>query len=344
MQLAADYVQDGKVAVTIDDVAKHAGVSDATVSRVLSDKPYVREEVRKRVQTAIAELGYQPSRVARSLRAMRSKTIGLIISDIQNPFFTAMVRAVEDVANDHQHGIYLCNTDENVDKERAYIELMQSEHVAGVLITPTREVGGSTKKLVDANIPVVVIDRYVSDVSVDTVVVDNISGAASAVQHLIDMGHTRIGTVIGSFFITTGRERMEGYVQALKKNGLPIVPELMQANTPNQEWGYKLTMNLLDLPEPPTAILTGNVLLTIGALKAIRDRGLVIPNDIALVAYDETEWSSLMVPALTTVAQPTYELGKVAAELLLKRMDDNTRPRQKIMLQTSLHIRQSSVT
>jgi len=330
------------VAVTIEDVAKHAGVSDATVSRVLSNKPHVREEVRSRVLSSVAELGYQPSRVARSLRAQRSQTIGLIISDIQNPFFTALVRAVEDVANANEHAIFLCNTDENIEKEKVYIDLMQAEHVAGVLITPTREAGGSTRKLLDANIPVVVVDRYVSDVEVDTVVVDNVRGAYSVVQHLIDMGHRRIGAVLGFPRITTGRERLEGYLQALSKNGIHADPDLIQDNTPNQHWGYKLTEKLLSLPEPPSAIFTGNVLLTIGALRAIHDKGLIIPRDVALAAYDETDWASLVVPALTTVEQPTYELGKVAAELLLKRMQDNTRLRQKIVLQTKLHIRQSS--
>ena len=330
------------MAVTIEDVAKHAGVSDATVSRVLSNKPHVREVVRSRVLASVAELGYQPSRVARSLRAQRSQTIGLIISDIQNPFFTALVRAVEDVANANEHPIFLCNTDENIEKEKAYIDLMQAEHVAGVLITPTRESGGSTRKLIDAKIPVVVVDRYVSDVDVDTVVVDNVRGAYMAVQHLIEMGHRRIAAVLGFPRITTGRERMEGYLQALSKNGLAVNLDYIQANTPNQHWGYKLTEKLLSLPEPPTAIFTGNVLLTIGALRAIQDQGLVIPRDIALAAYDETDWASLVVPALTTVEQPTYELGKVAAELLLKRMEDNSRLRQKIVLQTKLHIRQSS--
>ncbi len=332
------------MAVTIEDVAKYAGVSDATVSRVLSNKPHVRSEVRDRVLAAVAELGYKPSRVARSLRAMRSKTIGLIISDIQNPFFTALVRAVEDVASDHQHAIYLCNTDENIEKEKFYIDLMEAEHVAGVLITPTRENGGSTQKLIEAGIPVVVVDRYVSDLDVDTVVGDNIRGASTLVQHLIDMGHRRIGAIIGLPQITTGRERMEGYLQALEKNGLPLIPDFIQTEVPNQFWGYKLTQKLLALPEPPTAIFTGNVLLTIGSLKAIHDKNLIIPRDIALAAYDETDWASFVVPSLTTVEQPTYEMGKVAAELLLKRMEDNTRPRQKIMLQTKLHVRQSSGT
>ncbi len=300
--------------------------------------------MRDRVLDAVAELGYRPSRVARSLRARRSSIIGLIISDIQNPFFTALVRAVEDVANAHQHAVFLCNSDEDVDKEKFYIELMQSEQVAGVLITPTREKGSHCRKLVEANIPVVAVDRCVTDVDVDTVVVDNARSAAAVVQHLVDMGHRRIGLVVGSADITTGRERKEGYAQALAATGLPIVPSLIQSDVPTEASGYRLTNNLLGLPEPPTAIFTGNILLTIGALRAIRDRGLVIPRDVALVAFDETVWASLLEPSLTTVEQPTYELGQLAAELLLRRIQDNARPRQKIVLQATLHIRQSSGT
>src|SRR5258708_33253390 len=157
------------MAVTIEDVARRAGVSDATVSRVLSNKPHVRPEVRERVMLAVADLGYRPSHVARSLRAMRSSIVGLIISDIQNPFCTALVRPVEDVALAHHHAVFLCNSDEDVDKEYFYIELMQREHVAGVLITPTRENGSHCKKLLDAFIPVLAVDRRVAAGDIATV-------------------------------------------------------------------------------------------------------------------------------------------------------------------------------
>jgi DNA-binding LacI/PurR family transcriptional regulator len=330
------------VTITIEDVAKHAGVSDATVSRVLSNKPHVRSEVRERVLHSVAELGYRPSRVARSLRARRSSIVGLIISDIQNPFFTALVRAVEDVANANQHAIFLCNTDEDPEKEKLYIELMLSEHVGGVLITPTRENGSHLNKLIESDIPVVVVDRHLSDVDIDTVIVDNFRGAYSLTQHLIDMGHRRIGAVIHSTAITTGRERKEGYIAALKANGLPFERELIETDAPNDVAACKAAQRLLTLPRPPTAIITGNIVVTSGVLRAIRNRGLSMPGDVAVAAYDEAVWSALMSPPLTTMEQPTYEIGKIAAELLLKRIEDNTRPRQRIVLQPKLHIRQSS--
>lgn len=330
------------MAVTIEDVARRAGVSDATVSRVLSNKPHVRPEVRDRVLMAVADLGYRPSHVARSLRAMRSSIVGLIISDIQNPFFTALVRAVEDVANAHHHAVFLCNSDEDVDKEHFYIELMQREHVAGVLITPTRETGSHCRKLVEARIPVVVLDRRVSDVDVDAVVVDNVQGAFNVVSHLIEMGHRRIAAVMGSPAITTFRERTEGYVRALEAYGIPFRSELVGSDAPTEAAGCALTQQLLALSEPPTAIFAGNNMLTVGVLRAIRERKLNIPGDVALAAYDETPWASLMVPAITTVEQPTYELGQTAAELLLKRIKDNQGSRQKIVLSTKLNLRESS--
>src|SRR5687768_15619755 len=179
------------MASRIKDVAHRAGVSSATVSRVLSNKPHVSEEVRRRILAAMEELDYQPSRVARSLRVQRSRIIGLIISDIQNPFFNTLARAVEDVAYAHQYAVFLCNSDEDIDKEKLYIELMQAERVAGVMISPTRERDTPCQKLIKADIPMVIIDRKIADLDIDTVVVDNITGAFELVSHLIDDGHTR---------------------------------------------------------------------------------------------------------------------------------------------------------
>jgi len=329
------------MAPSIKDVARHAGVSSATVSRVLANKPHVREEVRQRVLAAVDELGYQPSRVARSLRAQRSSIIGLIISDIQNPFFTSLVRAVEDVAYDHEHAVFLCNSDENIEKEALYIDLMLAEQVAGVVISPTRETDNPCRKLVEAGIPVVAVDRRVLDVEIDTVIVDNVWAAYNLVSHLINDGHHRIGAVLGTPKATTGRERYAGYVRALEAHGLHVLPELVRTGLPKEDLGYRFTLDLLDLADPPTALFTGNNLLTVGALRAIRQRGLRIPDDLALVAFDEMDWMPLMEPSLTVVAQPTYELGHTAAELLLKRIQDPARPPTEAVLQPTLIIRQS---
>jgi len=325
----------------IKDVAQRAGVSSATVSRVLSNHPHVSPETRERVLQAIEELGYRPSRVARSLRAQRSRIIGLIISDIQNPFFTALVRAVEDVAYEHDYAVFLCNSDENVEKEGFYVEVMRAEHVAGVVISPTQEEGSPAEQLVHWGIPVVTIDRVIRGLAVDTVLVDNVAAAYTLVDHVIRDGHSRVAAVIGIPAATTGRERFEGYVRALEANGLPLDEELIRRGLPKEPMGYEMTRDLLALPRPPSALFTGNNLLTLGALRAIREAGLRIPDDIALVAFDELDWMSLFDPALTVAAQPTYELGRRATELLLKRIDGWEGPPEKVVLSPTIHIRRS---
>jgi DNA-binding LacI/PurR family transcriptional regulator len=332
---------DVLVRVRISDVAKRAGVSNATVSRVLANKPHVREEVRQRVLQAVEELGFQPSRVARSLRVQRSRIIGLIISDIQNPFFTSLVRAVEDVAYAHEYAVFLCNSDEDVDKEKLYIDLLMAERVAGVVISPTREQHSACQRLARAQIPLVTVDRRLTDLSVDTVLVDNVNASVELVSHLIEDGHRRIGAVLPFPAITSGRERRAGYEMALESHDIPVVPELIGTGAPKESVGYSLTMDLLDRPNRPTALFTGNNLLTVGALRAIHDLGMVIPDEIAIAAFDELDWMSLVKPNLTVAAQPTYELGRAAAQLLMERIDNPTRPAQEIMLKPEIKIRQS---
>jgi DNA-binding LacI/PurR family transcriptional regulator len=329
------------MAARIKDVARRAGVSSATVSRVLSNKPHVSEEVRRRILAAMEELDYQPSRVARSLRSQRSRIIGLIISDIQNPFFNTLARAVEDIAYDHQYAVFLCNSDEDIEKEKLYIDLMQAERVAGVMISPTQETAKSCQKLMKANVPVVVIDRRIAELEVDTVVVDNVQGSFDLISHLIDDGHRRIAAVLGTPTATTGRERYEGYAQALMARDLPVLPDLLRTGIPKEAVGYKLTRELLEMPNLPTAIFTGNNLLAVGALRAIHDHRLQIPDDIGLVAFDGFDWMALLKPALTVMTQPTYELGETAADLLLKRIEDSARPPQEVVFRPSLTIRQS---
>jgi DNA-binding LacI/PurR family transcriptional regulator len=329
------------VPVTLQDVARRAGVSTATVSRVLANKPYVREETRQRVLAVVEELGYQPNRVARSLRTRHCNIIGLIISDIQNPFFTSLVRAVEDVAYEHQYAVFLCNSDEDLDKEALYIDLMRAERVSGVVISPTRERETPCHKLVESNVPVVAVDRRIMDLEVDTVVVDNVGASFDLTSHLIEDGHRRIGAVFGRQIATTGRERREGYARALKAHNLPILPDLVRSGLPKEALGYQFARELLDLPDRPTALYAGNNLLAIGAIKAIYERGLRIPDDMALASFDEMDWTSLVQPALTVIAQPTYQLGRTAAGLLLGRIQDSARPTQTIVLKPRLVVRGS---
>lgn len=326
----------------IEDVARQAGVSTATVSRVLSGKPYVSEALRRRVLETIEQLDYRPSRVARSLRVQRSSIIGLIISDIQNPFFTSVVRAVEDVAQQRGYSVILCNSDEDVEKELTYIELMLAEQVSGMIVSPTASSNAVYRRLIEQRIPVVAIDRRVEDVPMDMVVGDNVGAACAVVSHLIESGYRRIGAVLGNPDASTGAERYQGYVEALVEHGLPVLAELVRSGPPRSQQGYELTAELLSQAQPPDAIFTGNNLLTIGALRAIHELGLRIPDEIAVAGFDEMDWMFLVKPALTVVMQPTYEMGQRAAELLLERIADPDRPPQAVVLQPTIKVRESS--
>jgi len=291
---------------SIKDVAEAAGVSTATVSRVLSNKPHVRPEIRERVLAVVDNLKYRPNRVARSLRVQKSNIIGLIVSDIQNPFFTAVSRAVEDLAYEHKLNVFLCNADENPQKEKMYLDLMRDENVAGVILSPTRQTADSFSEVTKLETPVVVIDRRVRDAEVDSVNIDNVEAAYRLVKHLLANGHHRIGALFG-LGSTTGRERHEGYLLALKEHDIKPMPELVHYVNAWEEEGYQKAKELLALAKPPEAIFTSNALLSAGAFRALKESGLAIPNEIAFASFDETRWGTLVEPPVTVIEQPTYE-------------------------------------
>ncbi len=324
----------------VKDVANLAKVSTATVSRVLSAKPHVSLEVRERVLAATQTLNYRPNRVARSLRVQKSNIIGLILSDIQNPFFTQISRAVQDTAYQEGFSVFLCNTDEDVDKEQIYLDLMNDENVAGIILSPTQQTAENFNEIFKNEIPVVVIDRRVTNVEVDNVLLDNVESACKLVEHLIADGYQRIGAMLG-INNTTGTERRDGYIKALKAHGLKPLPELVSYVNPRENEGYETTMKLLNLADPPQAIFTGNSLLTAGAIKAIRQKKLRLPDQIAIAGFDETIWASLLEPAITVIEQPTYEIGQTATELLLRRIKEPTRPVREVTLKGKLLVRQS---
>jgi LacI family fructose operon transcriptional repressor len=326
--------------ISIKEVADAAGVSTATVSRVLADKPHVRPEIRERVLAVVERLNYRPNRVARSLRVQQSNTIGLIVADIQNPFFTSVSRAVEDMAYEQGLSVFLCNTDENPDKETMYLDLMRDENVAGVILAPTRQAADSFADRVRLDVPTVIIDRRVRGVEVDSILIDNVEAASKITEHLLDDGHRRIGALFG-VGSTTGRERHEGFMQAFQKRDLKPVLELVNYVEAREEEGYKATRRLLSLSEPPEAILISNGLLAVGAFRAIRESKLSIPDQIAFASFDETTWTVLVEPAITVIEQPTYEICQTSADLLLKRLEEPTRPTREVTLKGKLIIRQS---
>jgi len=325
---------------SIKDVAQAAGVSTATVSRVLSNGAHVRPEVRERVMEAVERLAYRPNLLARSLRSQQSNTIGLIVSDIRNPFFTSIGRAVEDTAYEQGCSLILCNTDENPEKEAIYLNLMHDENVAGVIFSPTRHMAANFTAA-NITLPTIIVDRFVKNADVDMVLLDNVDAAFRLTSHLIENGYRRIGALCGEMS-TTGRERQQGYEKALRAHGLSPVAEHVKYVQPKIEAGYTAAMKLLDAAEPPEAILTTNSLLAAGVLQAIQERNLSIPDDIALVTFDETTWASLVQPAITLIDQPTYEIGKTATELLLQRIAEPNRPTRQVILKGQLLVRGSS--
>lgn len=319
----------------IRDVAARAGVSSATVSRVLAGKPHVSASVRERVLTAVEALGYRPNRIARSLRVQRSRFIGLIVSDIQNPFFSRVVRAVEDALQPHGFAVFLCNTDENPAREQLYLDLFLDEQVAGVILTPSQLGAGAYRALVAAGIPLVVIDREVAGLEVDTVVSDNLAASQAAVTQLLRQGHTRVGAILSDFSIATGRARFDGYRQALAAAGVAFDPALAVFGKPVEPEGYRLAGRLFSRETPPTALFTGSKLLSLGALRYLFDHGIEVPADVALAVFDALDWLP-NAPEILSVAQPAHEIGTKAAELLLGRMGDPKRGAARVVLPSTV--------
>lgn len=320
----------------IKDVAEQAGVSVATVSRVFSNRPHVRAEVREHVLGIAAQLGYRPSRIARNLRKQSTHIIGLLVSDVRNPFFVEIARAIEDVANSHQMSVFLCNTDENAEKEQTYLHTLIDELVAGIILVPTQEKVENFGFLLKSGIPIVTIDRNIEGAVVDSVVSDNFESAYKITSYLIKLGHVRIGAVIGLEKSTTGRERLQGFKLAMADHGLSIDPDFLQCVDPTERASEPIVSRWLASSTPPSAIFSGNSLITIGVINAIHNAGLSIPEQIALAGFDDTIWMPHIGHGITVISQPVYEMGRSAAELLFQRMADPLRDAREIVLKGKL--------
>jgi LacI family transcriptional regulator len=328
---------------TINDVAHHAGVSIATVSRVLNGVATVDAALADRVRAACLDLQYRPNRAARALAGQRPATMGLLVGDLQNPFFMEIVRGVEDVAQRNGYLLVLGNSSEDPGKERQYIEVLCAEPVAGAIVAATRERQPALQLFRERDIPVVAVDRRVRDCSIDAVLIDNVGAAAEAVMHLITNGYRRIGLITGPETTTTGRERLLGYRQALQAAGIAPDPGLERQGQFTEDSGRRLADELLDLDHPVEALFTANNRLTKGALEALHARSLRVPDDVAVVGFDEVPWAVPGSLALTTVTQPAYELGSTAALRLIQRLQHRgPLVCQEIILAHQLCIRDSS--
>jgi LacI family transcriptional regulator len=327
---------------TIVDVAREAGVSFTTVSHVLNGTRHVAEPTKQRVLAAIERLNYEVNSLAQSLKSDRSQTIGLIITDISNPFFTSLVRGVEDIANAAGYSIMLCNTDEDPEKELTYLRMLRRKRVDAILMAPTGVPQPVVDRLIGLGFPLVCFDRPPPGASCDNVLVDNVGGAWQAVSHLIELGHRRVGVITGLAGVGTTDERLEGYMQAMADHELPIDPELVRLGNSRLDGGYREMLALLNLPALPTAVFSTNNLMTLGALGALQSRQVHVPDDMAVVGFDDFEWAAVLRPRLTAVAQPTYEIGETAARMLIDRIEGRGAPEpRRVVLPTRLIVRES---
>lgn len=324
----------------ITDVARAAGVSPATVSRVLNGTSAVSKALAAKVHKAAADLGYVPFSSARALRRQHTSVWAAIVSDIENPFFTAVVRGIEDVARKVQHRLVLCNSDEDLERESAYIDVAIAERMAGVVIAVASGRESSVQPLMDARVPVVAVDRAAGR-DVDAVLVDNRLGAEEATRHLLENGSQRVACITGPTRVNTANERLEGYRRAVIASGRSVQQELIRRADYKEPGGHDAALSLLTSRNPPDALFIANNPMTVGALRAMRELGLTVPRDVALVAFDDAPWCALTNPQLSVVAQPAYEIGRVAAELLATAGDK--RSSRTIVLTPQLIVRESSV-
>jgi DNA-binding LacI/PurR family transcriptional regulator len=329
-----------RIDMRIKEIAELAGVSTATVSRVLSGKQKVSPKVKTKVLDVVKKMNYSPNRAARNLRSRTSSSIGLIVADIQNPFFASVSRAVEDIAQANDYSVIFCNTDEDPEKERRYLELMQNENAAGIILAPTGTLAARfPQELADAG-PMVVIDRKVADTAIDSVVIDNFAAARNLTEHMLSHGYQRIAGLFGANSIT-GQERKSGFLAAINAAGVMLHEEFIVDIPAKEAAGQAAVNQLLNLEEPPEAILTSSGLLAAGAFRAIRDRELTVPDTIAFATFDESRWTAMIRPAITVVEQPTYAIGQTAVEMLLKRIQEPDRPTRQVVLSSKLIVRQS---
>lgn len=328
---------------TIHEVAKYAGVSAITVSRVINNSGYFSQEVRERVEKAIAELGYVPNTLARSLRSRRTQTVALMVTDITNPFFTTLARGVEDTANQAGYTVIFCNTDESQEKEEKYLKVLLQKQVDGLLLVPTQSSGKAIQQIQTHGTPVVVLDRRIPDVAVDTVRCDSVDGAYQLARYLISLGHRQIAILSGAPGISTADDRVTGYRKALAEANIDIDEQYIFRGAVTPESGYRMTRQAVSLSLRPTALIASNNFITIGAMKALQEIGLEVPDDVALVGFDDLPPAMVTFPFFTVTSQPAYEMGTTAMELLLKRLEGKeSDPYQEVILPTQLIIRHSS--
>ena len=337
------------MSITMKDIAKMVGVSTNTVSRALNGKKEISEETRKRITEIAEELNYTPNRIAASLAAKKTKTIGLITSDIEDPFHARQARGIEDIAREHGYSVILFNTDENPESEIQAVNTFRSIRVAGIILNSIFPGFKHIEGLKKQNIPFVLLNRRLPDIDADYVINDNFNGAYEATKHLIHLGHTRIGMILGLQRVTSVWDRYAGFSKAMKEAGISINKDfILYGKNLKPETGKELTEQLLAMEPRPTAILAYCDTLAIGAYAAAHQMNLSIPKDLAIIGYDDILFSSYLEVPLTTLSQPAYKMGQAACNIILEKIKSNEEgvenknlPKKHLTFQPQLVIRQS---
>lgn len=327
---------------TIYNVAQRAGVSIATVSKVLNHTGRISEETRRRVLAIMDEMGYQPSVVASALTGKSTFTIGMLVPDLANPFFAEVARFTEDRGHELGYNIVICSTDNDPEKEADYISLLQQKSVDGLIIATGTANDAILKDMLKRNIPIALFARDLPTMAVDTVLVDDYMGGYLAASHLAELGHRRIAVIAEGTQVLSSRERLRGYRSAMEEHGIDIDERLIGVSDFTIEGGKRTAGALLDGTEPPTAIFACNDLLAIGAIQAARERGIAVPDHLSVVGFDNTMLADIVYPPLTTVAQPIRQIGSQVVDLLVQEIRGDKRNKQRIILLPELVVRGST--
>ncbi len=334
-----------KPRITVRDIAKQAGVSHATASRVLGGYGYVSEEKREAVLEKARQMGYRPHAIARSMVHGKTKTVGFVVGDIENPFFSNLVMNINALISPQAYTMMVYTTNENLDEEIHGVETLLSKQVDGLIIAPCSSQNYS--HIVEAHnsgTAVVLVDRVPDSLNIDSVRVDNALAIQNAMQHLFDLGHRKIGFLSDSLDIASNRERLKGFREAYQEQSLSLNPELIKITGHTVLDGYRGSVSLLSQSNRPSAIITANNFMTTGFLLAAKDMLFRIPEAISLISFDELDWYKLIDPPITTIAQPLKRISQEVARLLLRRMleNENIAQFEDVVLKTSLVTRKST--
>ncbi len=322
---------------TIYDVAKESNVSIATVSKVINNSGKMRDSTRERVQEAMKRLNYHPSMMASALTGKGTETLGLLVPDISNPFFSEMARTIEDRAHEYGMSVIICSTDSNVEKEKKYIELLQRKQVDGFIVATTVQDITLLKGLQENGIPLVMLTQDNAGLDVNSVSVDDFKGGYDATSYLISQGHTNVAII--AEFASSSRMRIFGYQEAHSANAIPYSDENIYKTVATMENGRKMLMEMAANGKLPTAIFACNDLIAIGVIQGAKEMGLKIPEDLSLIGFDNTILAMTTVPGLTTIAQPTQDMGRKVVDVILEEIKGNSEVKERILFNPEMIIR-----